>query len=99
MTDLRPDRFQEWDEPGGSPARLEWLHTRDVCCLQALGTFRDLEFHRLSFVERFVSISLNRGEVDKHVLTGLTLDESETFSRIEPLNCSLFFHSNSYSLV
>ena len=81
------------------PARLDGLKTCDVCRLKALGTLGDLEFHSLSVVERPVPISLNRGEVDEHVLTGLPLDESETLTRVEPLHCSLFFHSNSYSLV
>src|SRR5438270_8369098 len=84
---------------GEFPARLARLEAGDVCCLQALGTFSDLEFDSLPLVERSVPFSLNRGEVDEHVLTGLTLDESETLARVEPLNCSLFFHSNSYFLV
>ena len=69
-----------------------------VGSLEALGSSSDLEFDGLPFIERPIAVSLNCGEVDEHVLAGLALDESETFARVEPLNCSLFFHSNSYSL-
>jgi len=79
-------------------ARLDGLEACDVCCLQALGSRGDLEFDRLSFVEGSIAVPLNCREMDEDVFTGLTLDESESLACIEPLNCSLFFHSNSCSL-
>src|ERR1700688_4252465 len=69
--------------------RLEAGH---VLRLQALGAFADLEFNRLPFVERFVSVHLNCRKMDKHILAGLALDESVALAGIEPLHCSLFFH-------
>jgi hypothetical protein len=78
----------------GGPAALNYtkLQAGDVRCLQALGARRDLEFNRLAFVQRLVSISLNSGEMDENIFAGLALDESEALASIEPLNCSLFFH-------
>jgi hypothetical protein len=68
------------------------LEAGNVLRLQALRAFADLEFNRLPFVERLVSVHLNCRKMDKHVLAGLALDESVAFAGIEPLHCSLFFH-------
>lgn len=67
------------------------LEGSDVRCLQALGTLGHVELNRLAFIQRFVSLRLNRGEMDENVLAGLPLDESKTLAGIEPLYCSLFF--------
>jgi hypothetical protein len=67
------------------------LEGGDARCLQALGAGGHLELNRLPFVQRFVPLRLNRGEVDENVLAGLALDESKALAGIEPLNCSLFF--------
>ena len=67
------------------------LEAGDVRCLQALRTLGYFELNRLPFVQRFVPIRLNRGEVDENVLAGLALDESKALASIEPLYCSLFF--------
>jgi len=82
-----------------SPPRPDFLQAGDVRCLQALGAGGDFEFNRLAFVQRFVPLRLNRGEVDEDVLAGLALDESESLAGIEPLYCSLFFHGVSFSLI
>ena len=74
---------------------LNGLETGDVLGLQALGAFADLEFNRLAFVQRLITLSLNCGEVNEDVLAALALDEPEAFAGIEPLNCSLFFHKHS----
>ena len=66
------------------------LEGSDVRCLQALGTLGHVELNRLAFIQRFVSLRLNRGEMDENVLAGLPLDESKTLAGIEPLYCSLF---------
>ena len=84
---------------GGRPSRPDGLQAGDVRCLQALGAGGDFELNRLAFVQRFVPLRLNRGEVDKDVLAGLALDEPESLAGIEPLNCSLFFHGVSFSLI
>ena len=83
---------------GGRPFRPDLLQAGDVRCLQALGAGGNFELNRLAFVQRFVPLRLNCGEVDKDVLAGLALDESESLAGIEPLYCSLFFHGISFSL-
>ena len=72
--------------------RLFRLEAGNVLRLQAFGSFADLEFNRLPFVERFVSIHLNCRKMDEYILAGLALDESVAFAGVEPLDCSLFFH-------
>src|SRR5271157_830769 len=74
------------------------LQAGDVRCLQALGAGGHFELNRLAFVQRLISLRLNRGEMDEDVLAGLALDESESLAGIEPLYCSLFFHGISFSL-
>src|ERR1035437_1974529 len=81
-----------------SPYRPGLLQAGNVRCLQALGAGGNLELNRLPFVQRFISVRLNRGEVDEDVLAGLALDESESLAGIEPLYCSLFFHCISFLL-
>jgi hypothetical protein len=76
--------------PGGRLAYC-YLERSYVRCLQALGAASDFEFNRLPFVQRLVPLRLNRGEVDENVLAGRALDESKSFTCIEPLDCSLFF--------
>jgi len=44
----------------------------------------------LPFVQRFVPIRLNRGEVNENVLAGLALNEPEALARVKPLYRSLF---------
>jgi hypothetical protein len=71
-----------------SPLKLQACYVRG---LQALGAADHFEFNRLSFVQRFVPVSLNGGEVDENVLAGLALDKPKSLTGIEPLYCSLFF--------
>ena len=78
------------------PLRLE---ASDVRCLQTFRSTGNFELNRLAFVQRFVPLRLNRGEVDEDVLAGLALDEPESLAGIEPLYCSLFFHGVSFSLI
>ena len=68
------------------------LQTGDVRRLQAFRALGYFKFNRLTFVQRFISLRLDGGEMDKNVLAGLALDESEALAGIEPLHCSLFFH-------
>ena len=67
------------------------LEGGDVRSLETLGASGDLEFNRLTFVQRFISLRLNRGEMDENVLARLALDESKSLAGIKPLHCSLFF--------
>ncbi len=73
------------------PALLR-LEASDVRSLQTLRSAGNFEFNRLAFVQRFIALRLNRGEMDENILAGLALDESESLAGIEPLHCSLFSH-------
>jgi len=75
-----------------SPFRPIFLQAGDVRGLQALGAGGNLELNRLPFVQRLISLRLNRGEMNEDVLAGLALDESVALAGVEPLHCSLFFH-------
>jgi hypothetical protein len=66
------------------------LDLGDVFSLKALRSLLDLELHKLSFVERFVSIHLNGGKVNENVFPGLALDEAKSLRCIEPLHHTLF---------
>jgi hypothetical protein len=74
------------------PARLLRLEASNVRSLQTLGATGNFEFNRLAFVQRFVPLGLNGGEVDENILAGLALDEPKSLAGIEPLHCSLFSH-------
>ena len=55
------------------------LYLRDVLSLKALGPLTNFEFHKLPFIQRFVSVHLDRGEMDENVLPGLPLNEPIPF--------------------
>ena len=78
---------------------LERLGYGDVLGLVALGALFDLELHHLSLRQRFVTIHLNRGEMDEDVFSRLALDEAIPLCRVEPLHHTLFsaqlLHSSS----
>jgi hypothetical protein len=77
--------------------KVDRLESGDVRGLQALGALRHFEFNGLSFVQRLVTLGLNRREVYEDVLAGLALDESKALASIEPLYCTLFFHGINVS--
>src|ERR1700692_3595796 len=77
-----------------NPAQVG-LESGDVCGLETLWTTSDFKLNRLAFVQRFVSISLNGGEVYEYVFAGLALDESKALAGVKPLYGSLFFHGSS----
>src|SRR5580693_10373766 len=68
------------------------LEAGNVLCLKAFGAFLYFKFHCLAFVERFVSVHHDRGEVHENIFTGLTLDKTIALRSVEPLDCSLFLH-------
>jgi hypothetical protein len=69
---------------------------RNVRGLEALWTLGNLKFHRLTFVQRFVAVSLNGRKVNENVLAGLALNEPVALAGIEPLDRSLFSHVFSF---
>jgi len=68
------------------------LEAGNVLCLKAFGAFLYFKFDCLTFVERFVSVHHDRGEVHENIFAGLTLDKTIALRSVEPLNCSLFLH-------
>src|SRR5579872_2198736 len=69
------------------------LRAFDVCRLQAFGSLRDLKTHFGALFERTIAVALDRREVHEDVLAALSLDKAIAFGGVEPLYCSLFFHS------
>jgi hypothetical protein len=54
--------------------------------LGAFGALCNVEPYSLSFVQRFVTITLECGEVNKHILATVNLDEAKTLLGVEPLD-------------
>ena len=69
-------------------------HT-NVLCFFTLATGCHVEFDALTDVERLVSIALDVGKVNEHVVTGCAGDEAEALLGIEELHstCSQFIFS------
>ena len=67
------------------------LEAYDVGGLRALGAFADFKLDCLAVGKVAVSLSLDRGEMHEHIGARLALNESEAFTGVKPLYCSLFF--------
>src|SRR4029450_12444819 len=63
-----------------------------ILCLQAFRTLLHFEFHRLTFIERLVTVHHDGGEVYENIFSCLALDESVALRSVEPLHRSLFLH-------
>jgi hypothetical protein len=64
--------------------------------IRGLGTFRalhNLEFDRISFLQRAVTIPDDRRVMYEHIGAIFSPDESISFRVIEPLHCSMHFVS------
>src|SRR5579863_3789151 len=73
------------------PARFAFS-ARDHLHVRGLQTFRapsHFELNASAFIQRFVSVRLNRRKMHEHILTRFALDESEAFRRVKPLHCTL----------
>jgi hypothetical protein len=62
--------------------------------LRTLGSLGDVETDSLSFVQRFVAATLDRGEVNENVLATINLDEAKSLLGVEPLDLT-FSHAVS----
>src|SRR5580704_14763758 len=80
------------------PAPSRILEAGNVRGLETLWPTSDFKFNRLAFVQRFVSISLNGGEVYEYIFAGLALDESKALAGVKPFYGSLFFHGSSFAV-
>jgi hypothetical protein len=79
------------DEAGAKPA--PWLNYRYFLGLQTLGAALDRKLNPGAFIEWAIARRFYGTEMHKHVLTILTLDKTKTLRSVEPLYCTLFFHS------
>jgi hypothetical protein len=82
--------------PGGSQeggnvfgSRLE---TSDVRRLKTFGAFEEIELDGFAFVQRAISVLLDRREMDEYVLARGALDKSVTLCSVKPLHSSLLSH-------
>lgn len=77
------------------PARR--LYPNYVRRLEALGTFEQIEFHRLPFIQRAIAILLNGGKMDKNIFASGALNKTVPFRSIEPFNCAFLSHKKLLS--
>jgi hypothetical protein len=64
------------------------LHWDDVGSLQSLGAFLDGELHLLAFLERAVTVRLDRRVVYKYVRAIRLRQESVPLAPVEPFDCA-----------
>src|SRR5215469_1726251 len=74
------------------------LEACNVLRLKALRALLHLELHRLTFIQRLVTVHLDGGEVYENIFSRLTLDEPVTLRSIEPLHGSLFLHFHNLDI-
>jgi len=81
--------------PGGPRRRAvsEWA---DVLCLVALLAATNVELDPLAFLQGLVPLTLNRGEVDEHIISLFPRDEPVTLVRVEELDRTLC-HNTRFS--
>jgi len=74
---------------GVKPCQETGLHSRHIDCRWTFLALLDIEAHFLTFVECLVTIACNCGVVNEYVLAAIfRSDETETFRRVKPLNCT-----------
>src|SRR5204863_9938853 len=73
-------------------SHVEGLDLGDVSGLRTFGAVNDLEFHRLTFLERTEPVALNGRVVDEDVTASVALDEPVTFGVVEPLDLACDTH-------
>jgi hypothetical protein len=66
-----------------------FLNYADVLGFLALLAGRGVELNALTLFEALVAVALDVGEMDKHVITLLARDETESLFCIEKLHCTL----------
>jgi hypothetical protein len=67
--------------------------------VQALGTLLALKIDRIPLIQDLEATLLNRREMHKYVFASGTLNETVSFSAIEPLHYTTFSHKYSPSLI
>ena len=68
------------------------LQPANVLGLQPLGALLYLELHFGTFIERPVSVRLDRREVDKYIIAAAALDKTVSLCGVEPFHNTFFSH-------
>ena len=63
-----------------------------VLGLQSFGALLDLELHLRAFIQGAVTVRLDGGKVNEHIVAARSLDESIALSGIKPLHSTFFRH-------
>lgn len=71
--------------------KLWCLQRADVCSLQPLLAFDDLELNCLALFKRSVALGQNRALMHEDVRAAFTLDEAVALFRVKPFHGSLLF--------
>jgi hypothetical protein len=80
---------------GGFLELVRRLGSDDVCRLKTFGAFEQIKLHGLTFIQRAVTVLLDRGEVHEHIFPRGALDESISFRPVEPLHCTFLSHGKT----
>src|SRR6266849_1758011 len=80
----------------------EWLRIKRsganyVTRLKSLGTLEQIELHGFTFVKGAIPVLLYGGEMDEHIFASGALNETVSFSPVEPLHCTLLSHKKLLS--
>src|ERR1035437_3753498 len=67
-------------------------HFHDVFALPPLGALLDHELHLRAFLQGFVTVRLDGGKMNEHIVAARPLDESKALGGIKPLHSTFFFH-------
>jgi hypothetical protein len=79
----------------GRPIKLCWfyiLRTIDVLCLQSLRAAFDFELNLCTFLQRPVTVHLDGGKVDEHIIAIGALDKSIALRGVKPFHYTFFSH-------
>jgi hypothetical protein len=88
----------EWSEDKKNPAAFATglfsifscvLNLHNVGSLVALGTLGHIELDRLAFIQRLVSLALDRGVMHEYIGAAITGNESKSFFIVEPFYFSI----------
>ncbi len=71
------------------------LERYNICGLSSALALLDVELHPLAFVERLITFSLDRGEVNKNIFPAFSFNKSKAFFSIEPFYCSYHFNTSN----
>jgi hypothetical protein len=69
-----------------------WLGSNYILGLQTLRAPLHLELHLRTFVQSPVTVHLDRGEVNKHVIAVGALDEAIALGGVKPFHNTFFSH-------